>query len=212
MRLLSSTSARAAALREALLHAADSLGELSDAAAARARAILAPALAMRGSTPALTISAVGHAHMDLAWLWPIRETIRKCGRTFATVLHMMERYPGYVFGASQPQQYDWVKRHYPELYAAIKRRVAEGRWEIQGAMWVEPDTNLPGGDSAVGSHAAPSLEPRQRPDGQLLEAEHVRAIRARQPDHVLEEVASSRRHRVPVEDVPGADEERQRAH
>jgi alpha-mannosidase len=61
----------------------------------------------------------------------------------------MERYPGYVFGASQPQQYDWVKRHYPALYAGIRQRVAEGRWEVQGAMWVEPDTNLPSGESLI---------------------------------------------------------------
>jgi alpha-mannosidase len=149
MGLLPATSARAAALREALMRAAEVLRDFTDAEAAGARAILAPVLAMRGSDPALTISAVGHAHMDLAWLWPIRETIRKCGRTFATVLDLMERYPAYVFGASQPQQYDWVKAHYPDLYARIKRRVAEGRWEIQGAMWVEPDTNLPGGESLI---------------------------------------------------------------
>jgi len=149
MQLLPKASARAAALREALSRAAAVLREFSDAEAASARAILAPALAMRGGDPSLIISAVGHAHMDLAWLWPIRETIRKCGRTFATTLDLMERYPDYVFGASQPQQYDWVKQHYPELYAGIKRRVAEGRWEVQGAMWVEPDTNLPGGESLI---------------------------------------------------------------
>ena len=149
MQLLPKASARAAALREALLRVAAVLREFSDAEAASARAILAPALAMRGGDPSLIISAVGHAHMDLAWLWPIRETIRKCGRTFATTLDLMERYPAYVFGASQPQQYDWVKQHYPELYAGIKRRVAEGRWEVQGAMWVEPDTNLPSGESLI---------------------------------------------------------------
>ncbi len=149
MQLLPATSARAVGLREALVRAAEMLCEFTDAEAVKARAILAPALAMRGGDPALTISAVGHAHMDLAWLWPIRETIRKCGRTFATTLDLMERYPAYVFGASQPQQYDWVKEHYPDLYAGIKRRVAEGRWEIQGAMWVEPDTNLPGGESLI---------------------------------------------------------------
>src|SRR5437867_9162835 len=149
MQILPATGVRAAALRDGLVRAADLLRDVTDAEAARARAILAPVLARRGGDPSLTISAVGHAHMDLAWLWPIRETIRKCGRTFATVLHMMERYPAYVFGASQPQQYHWVKQHYPELYAGIKRRVAEGRWEIQGAMWVEPDTNLPGGESLI---------------------------------------------------------------
>lgn len=149
MQLLPATSARAAALREALLSAADLLRDFTDAEAAPARAILAPLLAMRGRDQSLTISAVGHAHMDLAWLWPIRETIRKCGRTFATTLELMDRYPAYVFGASQPQQYQWVKERYPELYARIKGRVAEGRWEVQGAMWVEPDTNLPAGESLI---------------------------------------------------------------
>jgi alpha-mannosidase len=149
MRLLPATSTRAVAVREALLRAAELLPNMTDAEAAGARAILAPALAAQGGHRSLTISAVGHGHMDLAWLWPIRETIRKCGRTFATTLDLMERYPGYVFGASQPQQYAWVKEHYPDLYARIKARIAEGRWEIQGAMWVEPDINLSGGEALI---------------------------------------------------------------
>ncbi|MEO2203465.1 glycoside hydrolase family 38 C-terminal domain-containing protein [Paenibacillus pabuli] len=106
-------------------------------------------LSLQGGDPVLTLSAVGHAHIDLAWLWPIRETIRKGARTFSTVLRMMERYPDYVFGASQPQLYDWMKQHYPKLYDQIKERVREGRWEPQGAMWVESDTNVPGGESLV---------------------------------------------------------------
>jgi alpha-mannosidase len=106
-------------------------------------------LIMQGGDSVLTLSAVGHAHIDLAWLWPIRETIRKGARTFSTVLRMMERYPDYVFGASQPQLYDWMKQHYPKLYDQIKERVHEGRWEPQGAMWVESDTNVPGGESLV---------------------------------------------------------------
>ncbi|KAG2964916.1 hypothetical protein PC120_g27314, partial [Phytophthora cactorum] len=106
-------------------------------------------LSMQGGDPVLTLSAIGHAHIDLAWLWPIRETIRKGARTFSTVLRMMERYPDYVFGASQPQLYDWMKQHYPKLYDQIKERVREGRWEPQGAMWVESDTNVPGGESLV---------------------------------------------------------------
>jgi len=128
MRHLLEQSPRKARLAEALRRAAASLREFTEAEAAAARAILAPELAMRGESPSLTVWATGHAHMDLAWLWPIRETIRKCGRTFATVLQLMERYPDYVFGASQPQQYQWVKQRYPELYQQVKRRVAEGRW------------------------------------------------------------------------------------
>jgi alpha-mannosidase len=149
MRHLPDESLRKAQLAEALGRAAASLREFTEAEAAAARAILAPELAMRGESPSLTIWATGHAHMDLAWLWPVRETIRKCGRTFATVLRLMERYPNYVFGASQPQQYQWVKQRYPELYEQVKRRAAEGRWEVQGAMWVEPDINVPGGESLI---------------------------------------------------------------
>lgn len=123
--------------------------EPTEAVAVEARKVLAPLLAAEGGEPSLTISAIGHAHMDLAWLWPVRETIRKGARTFATALRMMERYPDYVFGASQPQLYQWMKDHYPTLYEEVKARCAEGRWEVQGAMWVESDTNVPSGESLV---------------------------------------------------------------
>ena len=119
------------------------------ASAARSRAILAPLLAKKGGDPSLQISAVGHAHMDLAWLWPIRETIRKGARTFSTALELIERYPDYVFGASQPQYFLWMKEHYPALYARIKEQVAAGRIEPQGAMWVEADTNVSGGEALI---------------------------------------------------------------
>ena len=118
-------------------------------AAVRGRTILAPLLAKKGGDPSLRISAVGHAHMDLAWLWPIRETIRKGARTFATALELMDRYPDYIFGASQPQYFLWMKEHYPALYGKIKEKVAEGRIEPQGAMWVEADTNVSGGEALV---------------------------------------------------------------
>ncbi len=117
--------------------------------AKKARTILEPELAKNGGDPSLTISAIGHAHIDLAWLWPIRETIRKGARTFSTVLELMDRYPDYVFGASQPQLYQWMKDRYPLLYDKIKERIAEGRWEAQGAMWVEADTNISGGEALV---------------------------------------------------------------
>jgi len=115
---------------------------------ARARRRLAPWFASPDK-PALHVHAVGHAHMDLAWLWPIRETIRKGARTFASVLHNLERFPEYVFGASQPQLYAWMKEHYPELYARIRREVARGRIEPQGVFWVEVDCNIPNGESFV---------------------------------------------------------------
>jgi alpha-mannosidase len=133
----------------ALQQAANELFEYNEEEAQRARTLLAGELAKSGGTPSLTVSAIGHAHIDLAWLWPLRETIRKGARSFATTLALMERYPDYVFGASQPQLYQWMKDHYPQLYAKIKKRVAEGRWEAQGAMWVEPDTNISGGEALV---------------------------------------------------------------
>ncbi|SFJ22937.1 alpha-mannosidase [Paenibacillus sp. UNC496MF] len=142
-------SARTARIVQALYDAHLLLRRPSDEAVAEARRILGAELAKRGGDPTMTATAVGHAHIDLAWLWPIRETYRKGARTFSTVLRNMERYPDYVFGASQPQLYQWVKERHPKLYAQIKARIAEGRWEAQGAMWVEPDTNVSGGEALV---------------------------------------------------------------
>ena len=98
---------------------------------------------------AMTVTAVGHAHIDTGWLWPVRESIRKCARTFASQVHNIEKYPGYVFGASSPQHYAFTKQHYPELYRKIKKYVKDGRWELQGGMWVEADCNLASGESLV---------------------------------------------------------------
>ena len=111
---------------------------------------LRPYLERKGpAEPSLTFHSVGHAHLDLAWLWPVRESKRKAGRTFSTALANIDKYDGYIFGASQPQQYEWVKECYPALYARIKDAVASGRIEPQGAMWVEPDTNVTGAESLV---------------------------------------------------------------
>lgn len=96
---------------------------------------------------ALTLA--GHAHIDTAWLWPLRETQRKCSRTFSTVLALMERYPEFHFSCSQPVQYEWMKTHYPAIFVGIKKRVKEGRWELCGAPWVEPDHNMPWGESLI---------------------------------------------------------------
>ncbi|WP_053372297.1 alpha-mannosidase [Paenibacillus sp. FJAT-27812] len=142
-------SARKERILNVLYDASNLLITFTEERVAEVSQMLQEQLAKRGGDPSLTISAVGHAHMDLAWLWPIRETIRKGARTFSTVLQMMDLYPDYVFGASQPQLYDWMKTHYPKLYARIKERVQEGRWEPQGAMWVESDTNVPNGESLI---------------------------------------------------------------
>jgi alpha-mannosidase len=100
-----------------------------------------------GTRPRLV--ATGHAHIDLAWHWPVAQTRRKGARTFATALRLMEQYPEYQFTVSQPQLFQWIKEDEPALYAQIKARVAEGRWEPTGVMWVEPDTNVPNGESLV---------------------------------------------------------------
>jgi alpha-mannosidase len=95
------------------------------------------------------VTAVGHAHIDTAWEWPIREGKRKVARSWSTQLALMDEYPDYVFAASQPAQYAWMKESYPDIYRRIKEKVAAGQWEPVGAMWVEADCNLPSGESLV---------------------------------------------------------------
>ena len=95
------------------------------------------------------ITAVGHAHIDTAWEWPLREAKRKCARSWSTQLVLMDEYPDFVFAASQPAQYQWMKDSYPSIYERIKEKVASGQWEPVGAMWVEADCNLPSGESLV---------------------------------------------------------------
>ncbi|MFC9711893.1 alpha-mannosidase [Paenibacillus sp. NPDC056933] len=92
---------------------------------------------------------VGQSHIDIAWLWPVRETVRKTSRTFSTVDALMNEYPDYVYSQSQPLLYAFLKEHDPELYERVKKRIAEGRWELVGGMWVEPDLNIPSGESLI---------------------------------------------------------------
>ncbi len=115
----------------------------------KASELLGKQLQKKGADTGLTFYATGHAHLDLGWLWPIRETKRKALRTFSTAVRLLERYPDYIFGASQPQQFRWVKESDPVLYEKLKRKVAEGRIELQGAMWTECDLNLTSGESLV---------------------------------------------------------------
>lgn len=96
-----------------------------------------------------TLAVMGQSHIDTAWLWPLRETRRKCGRTFSTVLNLLDQYPDFVYLCSQPLQFEWIKEHYPELYRRIKRHVKSGRWEPFGALWVESDCNVPSGESMI---------------------------------------------------------------
>lgn len=101
------------------------------------------------ASTAMTVTCVGHSHIDIGWLWPVRESIRKAARTFSTQLAVMDKYPDYIFGASQAELYMMIKENYPALYERIREKIKEGRWEIQGGMWVEPDCNLISGESMV---------------------------------------------------------------
>jgi alpha-mannosidase len=99
--------------------------------------------------PVGRLALTGHAHIDLAWLWPVAETRRKGRRTFATVLDLMERYPDFTFNQSSAQLYAWIEKDAPDLLERVKERVAEGRWEPIGGSWVEPDSQITGGESFV---------------------------------------------------------------
>jgi alpha-mannosidase len=113
------------------------------------RTILSGLLDRRNGTRTHEITAIGHAHIDTAWLWPLEETYRKCVRTFATQLRLMETYPDYRFACSQAQQYAWIRDRQPAIYARIKDAVARGQWLPVGGTWIEPDCNLPAGESLV---------------------------------------------------------------
>ncbi len=150
-------AARAGELREALVRAMRAIGlaevrwaerGVREVAQEQAEAI-ARALAGGEDRDATVCHAVGHAHLDTAWLWPVRETKRKCLRTFSNQIGLMERFPRYSFLGSQAQHYAWVEESCPALFAKIRERVEEGRWEAGGAMWVEADANCPSGESLV---------------------------------------------------------------
>ncbi|MFJ8045906.1 alpha-mannosidase [Kitasatospora sp. NPDC096147] len=115
--------------------------------AAAARSELAGVLAVPAEPSAHRLSAVGHAHIDSAWLWPLRETVRKVARTTANMTALLEDEPDFVYTMSQAQQFAWIKEHRPEVYARVKKAVAEGRFVPAGGMWVESDTNMPGSEA-----------------------------------------------------------------
>lgn len=115
----------------------------------KAREALKPVLAAENGSTMPVFYAVGNAHLDLAWLWPIAETGRKTARTFAAQLRLIEEYPEYKFIQSQPAEYEMCRKLYPELFEKIKVAVKKGQWIAEGAMWVEPDTNMAGGEALV---------------------------------------------------------------
>jgi alpha-mannosidase len=114
-----------------------------------ARQVAANFFAAQTGEGQLNLSAVGHAHIDTAWLWPLAETRRKCIRTFSTAVQMMNEDPDYLFACSQAQQYEWMKEMNPDLYARIREKVQAGQFLPAGGSWVEPDCNLPSGESLV---------------------------------------------------------------
>jgi alpha-mannosidase len=95
------------------------------------------------------IRADGNSHIDMAWLWPWTETVEVVRNTFRSALDLMREYPDFKFSVSAAQAYSWMEEKYPDLFKEIEQRVKEGRWEIVGGMWVEPDLNMPGGESLV---------------------------------------------------------------
>lgn len=96
-----------------------------------------------------TVNCTGHTHIDIAWLWTVAQTREKAQRSFATVINLMKQYPEYKFMSSQPILYQMVKEENPELYAQIKEMVRQGRWDVEGAMWLECDCNLTSGESLI---------------------------------------------------------------
>ncbi|MFF1766639.1 alpha-mannosidase [Streptomyces sp. NPDC058249] len=130
---------------ERALDAVDLQDVNGTAAAARSR--LEDVLSVPAAPSAHRISAVGHAHIDSAWLWPLRETVRKVARTTSNMTALLEDEPDFVFAMSQAQQWAWVKEHRPEVWARVKKAVADGRFVPAGGMWVESDTNMPGSEA-----------------------------------------------------------------
>ena len=123
--------------------------ETRDECYRQARASLRPLLECHNGSTAPLMAAVGNSHLDLAWLWPMQETHRKTARTFAAQLRLLEQYPEYRYIQSQPAAYEMCREHYPELYERIRSAVRSGRWIAEGAMYVEPDTNIPSGEALV---------------------------------------------------------------
>lgn len=147
---LPATSPRRMRILQALDNALDDLDlqHIVETAPA-ARAQLEDVLAAPADASAHRISAIGHAHIDSAWLWPLRETIRKVARTTSSMTSLLEEQPDFQYGMSSAQQYAWLKEHRPEVFHRVKAAIAEGRFLPLGGMWVESDTVMPTGESLV---------------------------------------------------------------
>jgi alpha-mannosidase len=131
------------------LRAVDRRGTPDAASLGEAEAIAAQIYALTDFEKLPVVSAVGHTHLDVGWLWRVMHTRDKTGRSFATVLKLMEEYPDFVFMYNQSVLFDFLKTDYPDLWARLKKRVKSKQFEIEGAMWVEPDVNIVSGESLV---------------------------------------------------------------
>ena len=114
-----------------------------------AREALRPLMEAKNGSTMPVFYAIGNAHLDLAWLWPMEETHRKTERTFAAQLRLIEQYPEYKYVQSQPAAYEMCRKYYPELFERIKEAIKGGQWIADGAMWVEPDTNMASGEALI---------------------------------------------------------------
>lgn len=137
-----------ATLMRALNQACNILSE-DPATIAPARKLIKDALGSLNTEMKHKVTAVGHAHLDTAWLWPLQITHYKMAHTAANQLYLMERYPDYVFAHSQASQYEWLEQEYPDLFKRVKSAIRKGQWEVVGSMWVEADCNVTGGESLV---------------------------------------------------------------
>ncbi|WP_306214802.1 alpha-mannosidase [Actinoplanes sp. RD1] len=113
------------------------------------RALLRDVLAAPAEASAHRVAAIGHAHIDSAWLWPVRETIRKAARTASSMTELIDADPDFKYGMSSAQQYAWIKEHRPEVYQRVRKAVQDGRFIPLGGMWVESDTVMPTGEALV---------------------------------------------------------------
>jgi len=133
----------------AVLDTRSPLGEAFYSGLPGALQVLQDGIRRSGSPQPVDITATGHAHIDVAWLWTLQQSRHKARRTFSNVIRLMERYPEFVFAQSQAQLYDFIRQDDPQLFDCIRLQVREGRWQPVGGMWVESDCNLTGPESLV---------------------------------------------------------------
>ena len=149
MELADKQSPRYWQLAKALQRSLNAYDERNPESVEAARAALADVLAKPANASAMNVSAIGHAHIDSAWLWPVRETERKVGRTVSNALALMDIDPDFTYVMSAAQHFAWLEERHPDLFERVKARIAEGRFIPVGGMWVESDGTMPCGESLI---------------------------------------------------------------